>query len=403
VDHAHRPGLTASAARPSRAHPNRLTITATDPRSPSGPKRSDTAGCDLAVDAAQHRYDVDIVIRDGIYFQPKDLLRQAASAGRVPRRVLPRRPDLIARLLAKVSIGEWKGYPGMPQPKHSTLAESQKVVNNLLLYWIQHGRVRVVPGISRIDGKTVTFTDGTRANTTRSCGPRDSTRACRSWTRSSSSAATVSRSATPAASYRSVGEAQHIGLSAPRGPQIPVYGVQTKLAIRMIAVHEAAGEGGANVQAYLSGLQEADDRIDIVRNIWIDQLSDTERLLDAFEHARPAKGGRRAIGAATTAHAPAVSRYRPTNVADESHRPRHSRSRGSGADPGSVGTRRRIERWPPVGFGVRLIRCSWVSSGFCLLRRRPSRPPGAGSLAQSCPLARSPARLSSASPAGRGG
>jgi hypothetical protein len=65
----------------------------------------------------------------------------------------------------------------------------------------------------------------------------------------------------------------------------------------MIALHEAAGEGGADVQAYLSGLQEADDRIDIVRNIWIDQLSDTERLLDAFEHARPAKGGRRAIGA----------------------------------------------------------------------------------------------------------
>jgi hypothetical protein len=47
------------------------------------------------------------------------------------------------------------------------------------------------------------------------------------------------------------------------GPQIPIYGVQTKLAIRMIALHEAADEGGADVQAYLSGLQEADDRIDM--------------------------------------------------------------------------------------------------------------------------------------------
>ena len=56
----------------------------------------------------------------------------------------------------------------------------------------------------------------------------------------------------------------------------------------MIAVHEAAGEGGADVHAYLSGLQEADDRIDIVRNIWIDQLSDTERLLDrSSTPARP--------------------------------------------------------------------------------------------------------------------
>lgn len=45
----------------------------------------------------------------------------------------------------------------------------------------------------------------------------------------------------------------YIGLSAPRGPQIPIYGVQTKLAIRMIALHEAAGEGGTDVQAYLCG------------------------------------------------------------------------------------------------------------------------------------------------------
>ena len=29
------------------------------------------SGCDLAVDVAQHRYDVDIVIRGGVHFQPK--------------------------------------------------------------------------------------------------------------------------------------------------------------------------------------------------------------------------------------------------------------------------------------------------------------------------------------------
>jgi hypothetical protein len=74
-----------------------------------------------------------------------------------------------------------------------------------------------------------------------------------------------------------------------------------------------------------------------VRNIWNDQLTDTERLLEAFEHARPAKGGRRAIGAVTTAHAPAASQYRPSTVADESHRPSHGQSRGPVADPGLVG------------------------------------------------------------------
>ena len=57
----------------------------------------------------------------------------------------------------------------------------------------------------------------------------------------------------------------------------------------MIALHEAAGEGGAGIQAYLSALQEADDRIDIVRAIWEEQLADTRRLLDAFPQAQKLK------------------------------------------------------------------------------------------------------------------
>ena len=76
-----------------------------------------------------------------------------------------------------------------------------------------------------------------------------------------------------------------IGMSAPRGPQIPVYGVQTKVAIRMIALHEAAGYTGAGIETYLSSLQEADDRIDIVRAIWEDQMADTGRLIDAYTEA----------------------------------------------------------------------------------------------------------------------
>ena len=57
----------------------------------------------------------------------------------------------------------------------------------------------------------------------------------------------------------------------------------------MIALHEGAGEHGAGVQAYLAGLQQADDRIDIVRNVWNDQMADTERLLDAYAVIRPNK------------------------------------------------------------------------------------------------------------------
>ena len=73
-----------------------------------------------------------------------------------------------------------------------------------------------------------------------------------------------------------------IGMIAPRGPQISIYGTQAKLAIRMIALHEAAADGFAGVAGYLGRLQEDEDRIDIVRAVWLKQLEDTERLLDAY-------------------------------------------------------------------------------------------------------------------------
>ena len=87
-----------------------------------------------------------------------------------------------------------------------------------------------------------------------------------------------------------------IGLIAPRGPQIPVYGMQTKLVARMIALHEAGGPARVRrLDRYLGALQETETRIDIVRAVWNDQMADTERLLDAFAEASPALAGEWAV------------------------------------------------------------------------------------------------------------
>ncbi|MGO2751101.1 MAG: flavin-containing monooxygenase [Pseudoclavibacter sp.] len=245
------------------------------------------SGCDLAVDAAQHRFDVDIVIRRGTYFQPKTYFG-------VPRQEVPwlgsfspDEQDLISRLLARVTVGEWSDYPGMPKPQHRTLAEGATVVNNLLLYWVQHGRVTIRPGIASIEGKTVRFDDG---------GERDYDTIL--WATGFNSSlpflddSLVARRRSAPLRYgagivpEGLEKLYYIGMAAPRGPQIPVYGVQTKLAIRMLRAHEAAPGGFAAVGGYLEGLQEAEDRIDIVRAIWDEQRADTERLLDAFAIAR---------------------------------------------------------------------------------------------------------------------
>jgi cation diffusion facilitator CzcD-associated flavoprotein CzcO len=247
------------------------------------------SGCDLAVDVAQHRLEADIVIREGTYFQPKAYFGKPRQELDFLKEFAPDEVDLISRLLARVSIGEWCDYPGMPEPKHRTLAEGSTVVNTLLPYWIQHGRIGVVPGIERFEGKTVHFTDGTAREYDTIL-----------WaTGFYSSVPFLDANLVPrrkGAPIRygagiipeGLEKLYYVGMIAPRGPQIPVYGMQTKLVAQMIALHENAGSHGANIGAYISGLQDSEDRIDIVRAIWEDQMQDTERLLNAFAAAQAA-------------------------------------------------------------------------------------------------------------------
>lgn len=245
------------------------------------------SGCDLAVDVAQHRREADIVIREGTYFQPKTYFGKPRQEVGFLRQFSPDEVDLISRLLARVSIGEWSDYPGMPEPKHRTLAEGSTVVNSLLLYWVQHGRVGIKPGIERFDGSTVHFTNGEAKEYDTIL-----------W-------ATGFHASLPFID-ESLLQRRHgvplryaggivpagleklylIGMSAPRGPQIPVYGVQTKVALKVMELHEAAGDKGADIGAYLGALQIADDRIDIVRAVWEEQMADTRRLLEAYPKAR---------------------------------------------------------------------------------------------------------------------
>ena len=241
------------------------------------------SGCDLAVDVAQHRLEADIAVREGMYFQPKMYFGRPRQQVEFMKDFTPSDQDLLARLLAKVSIGENRDYPGLPTPEHSTLAEGATVVNDLLLYWIHHGRVKVRPGIERFEGKTVHFTDGTSAEYDTIL-----------WATGFHASlpflddALIRRSAGAPVRYAAgmlpegLEKLYFVGMIAPRGPQIPIYGVQAKVIARMIGLHEQAGEQGAGVTTYLSALQDPEDRIDIVRDIWLRQLADTERLLDAF-------------------------------------------------------------------------------------------------------------------------
>ena len=245
------------------------------------------SGCDLAVDVAQHRLAADIVVPEGVNFQPKSYFGVPRQQVEFLQQFTPDEQDLLNRLLAKVVLGEPASY-GLPAPRSRTLSGGPTTVNSLLLYWIQHGRVGVRPGIERFDGSTVHFVDGSAAD-------YDTVLWATGFNVAVPFLADDLLPWSAGCPLRRAGgilpegveQLYFIGLIAPRGPQIPVYGAQAKLVTRMIALHERGA--GAAVGERFEALHPPEDRVDIVRDVWLRQMADTERVLDTFEPAGPGR------------------------------------------------------------------------------------------------------------------
>ena len=129
------------------------------------------SGCDLAVDVANARLESTISIRRGQMFQPKAVFgRPRAEIGWLAK--LPvRLNERIARAMSDVVIGPTRAYRGLPEPPTRNLNELPPVVNNLLPYWIHHGRIDVAGG-DRAARRAApcTSSTGRAASSTRSCG-----------------------------------------------------------------------------------------------------------------------------------------------------------------------------------------------------------------------------------------
>lgn len=240
------------------------------------------SGCDLAVDAAQHGFETSIVMRSGHYFQPKTFFGQPRSELAFLTEFTAEEQDLLTRLLIRMSVGTHENYPGMPAPERRTLAENAPVVNNLLLYWIQHGRISITPGITRFDGKTVHFADGTS-------GEFDTILWATGFhvtlpfldeshlTRRNGVPLRVGAGVVPVG----LENLYFIGLSAPRGGQPPVYEIQSQIVLQLMELAES-GVSHADVAAALAQAQQPDERIDIVRPEWLAQVEKTRAALDTL-------------------------------------------------------------------------------------------------------------------------
>ena len=239
---------------------------------------SGNSGCDLAVDAAQHRLDVSICVRSGHYFQPKTFFGVPRSELSFLKQFTFEEQDLLTRLLITASKGTFENYPGLPKPPFRTLAEGAPVVNELLLYWIQHGRITVVPGIERFEGRTVHFSDGNArdydailwATGFHATLPflDDALLQCADGVPLRTGGGIV-----PAGLDR----LYLIGMAAPRGPQIALYPVQSELALAMAELWEQGLD--TSLAAALEAEQPFEQRIDMLRPVWEAQMEATRDLV----------------------------------------------------------------------------------------------------------------------------
>ena len=243
------------------------------------------SGCDLAVDCAQDLIDTSIVIRRGQYFQPKTFFGKPRAELEFMKEFTFEEQDLITRLLMKVSVGSAEEY-GLPTVEHHALADGPPVVNNLLMYWIHHGRIKVKPGISRFEGKKVYFEDGTVEEygtilwaTGFNCSLPMLDESLIE--RKDSVPLRYGAGVVPVG----LEKLYYIGLIAARGGQPMQYPIQMELAIRMAKLHEKHPKGVAPVAQTLANVQEKEWRVDILRPIWFDQIENTKAVLAGMESA----------------------------------------------------------------------------------------------------------------------
>jgi cation diffusion facilitator CzcD-associated flavoprotein CzcO len=237
------------------------------------------SGCDLAVDAANARLATAISVRRGQVFQPKAIFGRPRAELTWLTKLPPVLQERVTRALVRVVVGPPEVYRGLPVPETRNLNEQPPVVNNLLLYWIQHGRIDVVPGLERIDGQVVHFTDGSSrefdtilwATGFRTTLPFLDP-GLLTW--DGGVPLRVAGLTVPVGLER----LYFVGLAAPRGPQLPVYSRQARLVARLLRLTERRGTvAGAFAR------QVPDARIDIVRPVWNDQMRASEKLVEALE------------------------------------------------------------------------------------------------------------------------
>ena len=116
------------------------------------------SACDIAVETCRIA-KTDISIRHGGWYMPKLLFGLPTDVLYGKLQWLPKRlQQFCLEWAIRLHIGPWDSY-GLPQPQ-GRVYETTSVYNSDLLQSIRHGKMGVRPGIERLEGRCVHFSDG---------------------------------------------------------------------------------------------------------------------------------------------------------------------------------------------------------------------------------------------------
>lgn len=116
------------------------------------------SACDVASESARVGKKAFMSIRSSAWFLPKLIAGQPLTAYSKPW--VPNWIQKIGLHLGlRLVVGDLKNY-GLPTPDHKVF-EKHPTIGTEVLHYIKHGRIKPKPGIERLEGKKVIFTDGT--------------------------------------------------------------------------------------------------------------------------------------------------------------------------------------------------------------------------------------------------
>ena len=119
---------------------------------------SGTSATDVATDGVAANKDVYMSVRSPRYFIPASIGTRTRMDVAVPRFV----PRFVQAALDRALLTVTTGRPeplGMPKPPGG-MTKSKLTMSTLVPYWIQRGRIHIVPEIASFAGTEITFRDG---------------------------------------------------------------------------------------------------------------------------------------------------------------------------------------------------------------------------------------------------